>query len=91
MYARLRCRIGRKIDRRLDRGTGGNTDDAAALPLLEHLCSRIFRAEHRAIEIHFDDATPQIIIQLLHRHAIAGARVGGIIDQDVDAAERRNY
>src|SRR5581483_10591898 len=64
-----------------------NIDDLPAL-LLEHDLPHGLRAKKRTREVGFDHLVPVLQLHVLNRRAPRGARV---VDQNVDAAELRDY
>ena len=68
-------------------GDGGDVDDLAALALGVDVADRRLGAEERAAHLHVHHALEECGVQVRYRRSILAAGDGGVVDQDVDAAE----
>ena len=68
-------------------GAGRYVDDLAAFTLGNHVLDYGFRAEERARQLDVDDPLEDAGVQLQDGHSVGAARVGGVIDEYIDAPE----
>src|ERR1019366_1234959 len=82
--AAFRRLVGGKIRHALDSRAAGGVDDHAAA-LLDHLRDRILAAEEYALQTHVHDPVPFFLARV---HHVFGHEDAGVIEQDVEPAER---
>src|SRR5439155_19812505 len=85
--AGLRDGVGAEAGQALAAGDRAEIDDAAALTLLDERAADGFRHEEGAVEINVKHAPPLALFEIEKRDAVAPAAGGGVIDENVDAAE----
>ena len=68
-------------------GDGRQIDDAAPL-LLDHDRHDSLAQEERAGQLDLEHLVPDGLVEIRQRHAIVAARIGGVVDEHVDTAER---
>ena len=78
------CAAVRSAARRADdTGLGGNVDDTATLPLLDHLVGRDLTTEKHVLEVRIDDLVVKRFVVIEYRLLLIEP---GIVDERIDPA-----